>query len=337
MELNRNNKYKTYDLQNHHYSNDTNSLNNVNEVDDTCYVLFTSGTTGKPKGVSISHFNIYSYLKIYEDSSIFSSVNILNGYKINNILGITSFSFDVSHNEITNSLMNGFTLVLADDNTCNNISKLAKYITENRAEYISTTPTRLNLFMENDDFKKSIKNIKMVNLIGEKLPNELCVNVNKYSECNIYNSYGPTECTVACSFKKIISDEKITIGKTICNYTMYILDKHLKPVPIGVEGEIFIGGYGVGKGYLNREDLTNERFIECPFNDDVNDKHNMKMYKTGDLGKWLSNGEIDYIGRNDFQVKIHGQRIELGEIESVIKEIDSIDHSVVIGNSLIRM
>ncbi|ORX65068.1 AMP-dependent synthetase and ligase, partial [Anaeromyces robustus] len=102
----------------------------------------------------------------------------------------------------------------------------------------------------------------------------------------------------------------ITIGKPICNYKMYILDKYMKPVPVGVEGEIYIGGYGVCKGYLNREELTKEKFVENPFNFD-NDEHNKIMYKSGDLGKWTSDGEIEYLGRIDFQIKIRGQRIEL--------------------------
>ncbi|OUM56214.1 hypothetical protein PIROE2DRAFT_19276, partial [Piromyces sp. E2] len=330
--LNENNNYNIYDLQNHNYSTNENALTNVNDIDDTCYVLFTSGTTGKPKGVLISHFNVYCYLKLYDDRNTYSVSNILNNHKINNILGITNFSFDAAQTEITISLMNGLTLVLANENICNDLSKLAKYIIDNNVEYINTTPTRFSLFMENDLFKKSMKNLKMVNLGGEKLSSELCIKIHNYSKCDIYNSYGPTECTVDCSYKKIdINDiEKISIGTPICNCKVYILDEHLKAVPIGVEGEIFIGGYGVGKGYLNREELTKEKFLPCPFNDDENDRHNKIMYKTGDLGKWNNNGEIEYIGRSDFQVKIHGQRIELEEIENAINEISGIDRSIVI-------
>eukprot|EP00833_Pecoramyces_ruminatium_P009660 jgi/Orpsp1_1/1183692/evm.model.c7180000086304.1 len=185
--------------------------------------------------------------------------------------------------------------------------------------------------MENDLFRKSLKQIKSIALGGEELSVELCNYINKYSNCKIYNEYGPTECTINSTIKEIDSKEKskITIGKPICNFNIYILDKYMKPVPIGVEGEIYIGGYGVGKGYLNRPELTKEKFIENPFNYD-NDEHNRVMYRTGDLGKWTNEGEIEYLGRIDFQVKINGQRVELGEIENKVLEIPEIQQCIVI-------
>jgi acyl carrier protein len=151
----------------------------------------------------------------------------------------------------------------------------------------------------------------------------------------IFNEYGPTECTITSSIKNITKEsnnyfpELVTIGKPLCNYEMYILDEYMKPVPVGVEGEIYIGGKGVGNGYLNKEELTNERFLPNPFRGDPKDKFN-KIYKTGDIGKWAKDGEIICLGRMDFQVKIHGQRIELGEIEGVMKEIEEIESCVVI-------
>ncbi|ORX75178.1 AMP-dependent synthetase and ligase [Anaeromyces robustus] len=181
-------------------------------------------------------------------------------------------------------------------------------------------------------FKSYISIIKVIVFIGEVLPLSLCEMIHKYSNCKIYNSYGPTECAVTCTYKEIDDkvEKKITIGKPLCNCKLYIVDKYMNVVPVGVEGEIVIGGYGVGKGYLNNDDLTNEKFIKCPYVVKDNDIHNSIMYRTGDIGKWTENGEIECLGRMDFQVKINGHRIELGEIETVVKEINEIEHIVVI-------
>ncbi|ORX78421.1 acetyl-CoA synthetase-like protein [Anaeromyces robustus] len=328
-----NENYKVYNVQQHDYKLNINSIGNINEPNDTCYVLFTSGTTGKPKGALISHFNIHNYTKEFDESSQFDNIsNIIKKEKVNNILGITNFSFDASHNETINCLIHGLNLILVDEDISNNISSLSKYIIKNNVDFIQTTPSRLNLFMENEEFRKCLSLIKVILLGGEALTIDLCKYIHQYSNCRIYNQYGPTECTIGTTMKLIdeVNDEnKINIGKPYCNYKIYILDEYLKLVPVGVSGEIFIGGYGVGKGYLNREDLTNEKFIENPFNID-DDEHNKIIYRTGDLGKWTRNGEIEYLGRIDFQVKIHGQRIELGEIESLINEIEKIKHGIVI-------
>eukprot|EP00833_Pecoramyces_ruminatium_P016089 jgi/Orpsp1_1/1190121/evm.model.d7180000076720.1 len=328
-----NDNYTVYDVQQHNYEININSLKNINEPDDICYVLFTSGTTGKPKGTLITHFNIYNNIRKFENEKFnnLGIYNLLNNKKINNILGITNFSFDISHNEITFSLIHGLTIILVEESISENTDLLSEMIIKNNVDFINTTPTRFKLFMENKEFKKSLKIIKAIVFIGEELPLNLCKTIHQYSDCKIINGYGPTECTVTCTYKEIDleTENKITIGKPQCNYKIYILDKYLNPVPIGVEGEIYIGGYGVGKGYLNREDLTIKMFIKCPFNDS-GDIHNEIMYKTGDLGKWIRNGEIEYLGRTDFQVKIHGQRIELGEIESLVNEIKEIKHGIVI-------
>eukprot|EP00833_Pecoramyces_ruminatium_P018146 jgi/Orpsp1_1/1192178/evm.model.d7180000091148.1 len=328
-------KYNIYDLVKHDYSNNCNNINNINEPDDTCYVLFTSGTTGKPKGTYICHFNLSNFQiskcnnKNIKNHTVYNK--LIRNNNVNNILGITNFSFDASNVEVMLSLNYGLNLVLADEIISNNINLLSKYINKNNVDFIQATPTRIKLFMENDIFRKSLKQVKSIALGGEELSVELCNYINKYSNCKIYNEYGPTECTVNTTIKEIDNKEKskITIGKPLCNCRMYILDKYKKPVPIGVEGEIYIGGYGVGKGYLNRPELTKEKFVENPFNFD-GDEHNRIMYRTGDLGRWTMEGEIEYLGRIDFQVKINGQRLELGEIESKVLEMPEIKQCVVI-------
>ncbi|ORX76328.1 acetyl-CoA synthetase-like protein [Anaeromyces robustus] len=328
-----NEDYKLYDIQQHNYKLNTGCIENINKPNDICYVLFTSGTTGKPKGTLIKHFNIYNNIRKFDEKNYnhLGIYNLIMKHHVNNVLGITNFSFDISHNEITFSLIHGLTIILIDDVISENIKLLSDMIIKNNIEFINTTPTRFKLFMEYEEFRKCISSVKIITLAGEALSMDLCKHIHQYSNCKILNGYGPTECTITSTYKEIDfeNDYKVTIGKPQCNYKIYILDKYMKPVPIGVEGEIYIGGYGVGKGYLNREDLTYKSFINCPFNKS-DDKYNEIMYKTGDLGKWTRNGEIEYLGRIDFQVKIHGQRIELGEIESIINEMKEIKQGIVI-------
>eukprot|EP00833_Pecoramyces_ruminatium_P009314 jgi/Orpsp1_1/1183346/evm.model.c7180000084793.1 len=330
----KNIEYNMYDLIKHDYSNSCSNVSNINEPDDTCYVLFTSGTTGKPKGAMVSYFNIFNYVRNFNknEKDNFSIYNLfIKSNNIKNVLGLSNFSFDISHIEITISLVNGLCIILLDDKGYNDITLLSNYIVKNNVQLINTTPSRFKLFIENELFRNSIRNVKAVILTGENLSKELCENIYQYSNTKIYNGYGPTECAVDCTFIEINKniEKMITIGKPLCNCKLYILDKFKKPVPIGVEGEIYIGGYGVGKGYLNRPELTKERFVENPFNFD-GDEHNRIMYRTGDLGRWTMEGEIEYLGRIDFQVKINGQRVELGEIESKVLEIPEIQQCIVI-------
>eukprot|EP00833_Pecoramyces_ruminatium_P014329 jgi/Orpsp1_1/1188361/evm.model.d7180000064169.1 len=327
-------EYNMYDLVKHDYSNNCNNINNINEPDDTCYVLFTSGTTGKPKGALVSYFNIFNYVRNFNNDKKdnFSIYNLfIKSNNIKNVLCLSNFSFDISHIEITISLVNGLSIILLDDKGYNDTTLLSNYIVKNNVELINTTPSRFKLFIENELFRNSIRNVKAVILTGENLSKELCESIYQYSNTKIYNGYGPTECAVDCSFTEISRniEKTITIGQTLCNCKVYILDKFKKAVPVGVVGEIYIGGYGVGKGYLNRPELTKEKFVENPFNLD-GDEHNRIMYRTGDLGRWTMEGEIEYLGRIDFQVKINGQRVELGEIESKVLEIPEIQQCIVI-------
>eukprot|EP00833_Pecoramyces_ruminatium_P012100 jgi/Orpsp1_1/1186132/evm.model.c7180000097107.1 len=336
--MEENNKYNVYDLEKHNYSLNIGEINIINETNDICYVIFTSGTTGKPKGTLVSFYNIYNFIRSNIDNNNKCSNNgfcnydsMMKNENVMNILGITNFSFDASFVELLFSLIHGLKIILVDEITNDNINLLSNYMIKNKVEFIQITPSRLKLLIENNLFIKALHNLKSIGLAGEELSIELCKSIKEISNCKIFNEYGPTECAVGCSFKEIKCNElnKLNIGKPTCNCKIFILDKYKKPVPIGVEGEIYIGGYGVGKGYLNRPDLTKEKFVENPFNYD-NDEHNKIMYRTGDLGKWTSEGEIEYLGRIDFQVKIHGQRVELGEIESKVLEIPEIQQCVVI-------
>ncbi|ORX83242.1 acetyl-CoA synthetase-like protein, partial [Anaeromyces robustus] len=326
-------------LKNHNYSQNIGKIDNINESNDLSYVLFTSGSTGEPKGTLINHYNLYNFVRSYKkNSNEYCMYDVLNENNVKTVLSISNFSFCTSNVDNIVSLIHGLKVVLADDIVSNDITLLSKYITDNNVDFFIITPTRLNLFLENDLFRNSLDKVKAICLAGEKLSFELCRKIRKYSNCNIYNTYGLTECTAVCSCKKIIvnndnnKDDIITIGKPLSSCKIYILDQNMKSVPIGVEGEIYIGGYTVGDGYLHHEEWTKAKYIKNPFNtkNDLNEKHNQIIIKTGDLGKWTNNGEIEYLGRMDSQVKIHGQRIELGEIESKIHEIDGIDQCIVI-------
>ncbi|OUM68364.1 hypothetical protein PIROE2DRAFT_3963, partial [Piromyces sp. E2] len=188
-------KYSIYNVNQHDYNENITQLNNINEVQDKCYILFTSGTTGKPKGTILTHYNLYNYIKRYpiECNSLYSLMKTNN---IQNVLGITNFTFDIYHNEITYSLCHGLTIVLVSQELSENIQELSQYIMKNSVDFINTTPTRFELFMENELFRKVISNIRAIIFIGEKLPYDLCNEIHKYSNSNIYNGYGPTECTV---------------------------------------------------------------------------------------------------------------------------------------------
>ncbi|KAL6632834.1 hypothetical protein U3516DRAFT_792009 [Neocallimastix sp. 'constans'] len=239
--------------------------------------------------------------------------------------------------EIYYPIINNKTVIMSNENEFNNPTLLGKLINKRNIDYIFITPSRYENYINDEIYRKSINSVKVILVGGENIKESILRSINRNSNGKIYNLFGPTETTIMCSISELTEMyinnknnlKKITIGTPLCNSKIYILDKYLKPVPIGVIGEIFIGGYGVGKGYLNRDDLTKEKFLKCPFVSG-NDKFEKFMYRSGDLGKWNEYGDIEYIGRLDFQVKIYGQRIELSEIENVLKEMEDVQQAIVI-------
>ncbi len=304
------------DLETFDYEIHCTAITNVNCAEDKCYVLFTSGTTGKPKAAIVTHHNLGNFVNNNNNNNNLYQCNMLNTCQI--VLAVTAFTFDISVFEIYLSLLNGLTVIMASETANLSASMLSELIVKYDVDVIHSTPTKISMFFDNEAFQCASVHLKMMMVGAETFTEELRNKVKQYTDAVIYNGYGPTETTIGVSFKKITDETAITIGKPIANTQIYILDKNKKPLPIGVAGELCISGDGVGKGYLNRPELTAEKFIPNPF---IEGK---TMYCTGDLARWRVDGELEYLGRIDTQVKIRGLRIELGEIESVMSSFDGI-------------
>lgn len=282
---------------------------------DLAYILYTSGSTGKPKGVKIRHQGLTNLLK---------SMQIAPGIKPEDRLAATTtISFDIAAVELFLPLITGAELVICDRETARDARLLVDVIQKGNISVMFATPSTWSLMIDTGWKKPS--SIKML-CGGEALSKELAGKLLLRSD-ELWNMYGPTETTVCSVLKRICtSEEEISIGWPIHNTQIYILDEDLQLVSPGKSGEVFIGGDGVAEGYLNRDELTNERFINDPFTD----VPGARLYRTGDLGKFKNDGDIEYLGRLDQQVKIRGLRIELGEIESVLLAQKEIRQAVVI-------
>ena len=305
-------------LEDFNFFEDIKPVENLNTSDDICYVIFTSGSTGKPKGVSIRHYNVVNY-------SANNEHNICGRYiKANksNIVSVTNIIFDIFVTESLLPLINGVCIYFADDEQTVSQEKLAELIYSSTIDTIQTTPTKMRSYTIDKGNLAYLKNIKTIILGGEVFPSDLYQILRGSTAAKIFNIYGPAETTV-WSTNKYMEEGNITIGKPIANTQVYILDATHNPLPIGVAGELCISGDGVGKGYLNRPELTAEKFIPNPF------LPGKTMYCTGDLARWREDGEIEYLGRIDTQVKIRGLRIELGEIESIMSSFDGVQLAAV--------
>jgi amino acid adenylation domain-containing protein/non-ribosomal peptide synthase protein (TIGR01720 family) len=280
---------------------------------DLAYVIYTSGSTGRPKGVMIEHRGVVNLF--------YSQIDPLNLRESISILQFASFSFDASCYEIFCSLLSGGKLILVNNEILLDRVKLGDILNRYEVELITVPPTYQSIFKE-DGFK-----LKTVVSAGEMLNTEYVLAIQQKG-IKVINAYGPTENTVCATLtdKPLHLNGAVSIGKPIANTSVNIVDKHHNLLPIGIPGEIFIGGLQVARGYLNLPELTAEKFIIDPFDEDSEDR----LYKTGDLGRWLPDGNIEYLGRIDDQVKIRGYRIELGEIEQIIQQSGLVNQVVVI-------
>ena len=281
-------------------------------LDDIAYVLYTSGSTGKPKGVQISHRALTNLLFAVSTDVGLTSSDV--------VLGTTSISFDISTFEIFAPLIAGAHLVVAPRSVAIDGKLLAKAVREYGVTLLQATPTGWHVLVESG--WEGQAGLKMMTG-GEPLTWILAQRLLERG-AELWNLYGPTETTVYATGKRIHKDTKITVGRPLANCTAYVLDEHLQRLPIGTMGELFLGGVCVGAGYLNRPELTSEKFLADPFSSEPG----ARLYRTGDLARLLPTGEIDILGRADNQVKLRGYRIELEEVEAVLDSHPSISKSI---------
>lgn len=281
--------------------------------DHLAYVIYTSGSTGQPKGVMNTHSGLSNLALVQAES--------FNIVAESRILQFASFSFDASVSEWAITLCRGASLCLVAREGLLPGEPLMQTLYHHKISHVTLPPSAL-YFLDATVLPEAITLI----VAGEACPASLASQWTK--KHRFFNAYGPSETTVCASIYECQAQQldPLPIGRPISNTQIYILDSQNQPVPVGVTGEIHIGGVGVARGYLNRPELTAERFIADPFSD----KTGARLYKTGDLGRWLPDGNIAYLGRNDFQIKIRGFRIELGEIETRLAACDGVREAVVV-------
>ncbi len=284
----------------------------VNEPNDPAYIIFTSGSTGTPKGVITEHRNAVNVLEWFGRT-----------YDVNadtRVGQMTNTTFDPSVEQIFGALLRGGSIYLSPAQVNADREAFVKFIHENRINMLNYVPGMLKELLGYDE---KLKHLDTVISGGEKLDNPVKQMLMEKGY-KLYNHYGPTEITIDALRKECLASEPVTLGKPVDNTRCYIADKYLKPVPVGVVGELLIAGGGVARGYLNRPQLTHERFVTLQMGDNPE-----RLYRTGDLAKLLPNGDICFMGRRDHQVKVRGYRIELGEIESRLRGHSAIRDAVV--------
>jgi amino acid adenylation domain-containing protein len=285
---------------------------------DQAYVIFTSGSTGRPKGAANTHGGIVNRLLWMQAEYQLNADDV--------VLQKTPYGFDVSTWEFFWPIIVGARLEMAAPGVHRDPSALAHTIQSANVTTIHFVPSMLQAFLDHPD-ARNCRSLRRIIASGEALPAELVKRCMATLPAPLFNLYGPTEAAVdvtAWACRQDPERDPVPIGKPIANTRMYVLDAYGQPVPIGVPGEIYIGGVQVGLGYVNRPELTAERFIPDPFAH----QPNARLYRTGDLGRWDSDGQLVYLGRLDHQVKIRGLRIELGEIESVLDRFPAVRQSV---------
>lgn len=299
------------------YHQDDSDLEPISDASHLAYVIYTSGSTGRPKGVLIEHRGLTNYIWWAQEVYV-------KGEKTNFPL-YSSISFDLTVTSIFTPLITGNTIIVYDGE--DKTALLQSIVQDPRVDIIKLTPAHLQVLKEMNIADQT--SVRRMIVGGENLSTRLAQSIHEQFEgrIEICNEYGPTEtvvgCMIYCYDAAKDRRESVPIGTAAANTSIYVLDENMKPAPIGVPGEIYISGAGVARGYLNRPELTAEKFVDDPF------EPGAKMYKTGDLAKWLADGNIEYAGRIDEQVKIRGYRIELGEIEAALLQEEAVKEAVV--------
>jgi amino acid adenylation domain-containing protein len=289
-------------------------------LENLAYIIYTSGSTGRPKGVMVSHGNLLN--------SIFAQYELLKE-PIGSTVLLMSYVFDGSVLSFFCSLCQGATLVIPGEGQQTDPAHVARLIAENRIPHIFTVPSFYSLLLEHVA-AKPLETLRVVHLGAESCPPQL---VNRHYQLHpqseLLNEYGPTEAAIWCtqySCHLPTTGRPIPVGRPVSNAEVYLLDERLEPVPIGVRGEIYVGGRGVARGYLKHPELTAEKFVPHPFSSEPG----ARLYRTGDMARYDADGNIVFLGRSDQQVKLRGYRIELGEIEIKLGECEGVRHAVAI-------
>jgi len=288
--------------------------------DQVAYIIYTSGSTGKPKGIVVTHAALSHAATAFAEIHPDKPISLLTG----------SISFDPSILIIIHALLLGGRVSLYNNRgsiDAKNFTEIVNNIEKNSVDFILCTPSFYSNLL---DSSAQLLSLKDVYLCGEIIPDYLIErHISVARNANLYNAYGPSEYAIGATVAKIFDNtskikNKVTIGKSFSNNKIYILDSQLKTMPIGIKGEIFVGGPGLAEGYLNNPILNQEKFISCLGLED----QSVRLFKTGDLGYQLANGDIIFTGRIDFQIKIYGHRVELEEIECQVLAFSGIDKAI---------
>ncbi|MDO4552506.1 MAG: amino acid adenylation domain-containing protein [Bacillota bacterium] len=284
----------------------------VPRPEDTAYVVSTSGSTGKPKCVDIGQQSLLNFARAMRPF-----------YGRGAVLSLCNVSFDAFLIESVAALLNGRTIVLAEEEEQEDPRRLAELIQRYGASFLSTTPSRLSALLREPAFAGAMSGMEALICGGEAFPSELLHRLKELTSARIYNQYGPSETTVGVSARLLNDCQEITVGAPMDNCRLYVLDSYLEPLPVGARGELCIGGVCVGKGYRNQPELTEKHFLDSPF------EPGERLYRSGDLACWTPEGEIVLAGRKDRQIKLRGLRVELSEIAACLKEHPRVEDAAV--------
>jgi surfactin family lipopeptide synthetase A len=294
--------------------------------ENLAYIMYTSGSTGKPKGVMISHRNVVGFLHS------FKSITKDGPWRVGT--SVATFGFDTSVEEFFSPLCFGGTLHLLDPEESMNAARMADYLSSHQVTTSYILPFFLSGIAGHLRSMREHLELKCVITGLEAKKERVLQEMRDVSErmC-IWNAYGPTEVTYGATAFEFTSstdpDRDAPIGRPFPNYQVFVVDSHLQPLPVGVCGELIIGGVGLSRGYFNRPDLTADRFIPNPFSREVGSR----LYRTGDLARYLPDGNLEFLGRRDHQIKIRGFRVELGEIEAVLAEHPQVQRAAVLAHT----